>query len=212
MFLMKTIAPSPLVSGVLLAECLLAAGPFAALAADNPILRMEGQSEMEIDLGMVVDDFLPLVLGFQKGGEEGWAAQLYAFVDLTGIRALDRMIVRSSVTNRTVESRITISLDPGVKGFLPELAAVPSGRFRFGRYLDPEGTLAVVSFQNFCEGFKTLAGLGAATEVVKSGFVRSPEGDITMAGFNLSRDLFPRLRGELDVILFPLDPGPVRSS
>lgn len=208
MSLIKRIVESPLVSRAALASLLIAVLiPSLVLAGDNPIIRMEGQSEMEVDLGMIVDDFLPILLGLDEAGEAGWEEQVKQVIGLTGIRSLDRMTVRSTVTARSSESRITITLDPDEQGFLPTLAAVPAGQFRFGRYLDPEGTLAVVSLQNFAEGLKALAGLVADAGIPNAPVARTPEGDIAVGGFNLSRELFPHIRGELDFILFPLDSG-----
>jgi hypothetical protein len=168
---------------------------------------MEGQSEMEVDLGMIVDDFLPFLFGLEGPGEAGWEEQAKEAIGLTGIRALDRMTVRSTVTTQRSESQITITLDPDEQGFLPTLAAVPAGQFRFGRYLDPEGTVAVVSLQNFSEGLKALAGLVADAGIPQTPVVRTPEGEIVVGGFNVSRELFPHIQGELDFILFPLDAG-----
>lgn len=184
--------------------------PGPAQAAGDPVIRFRSEADLELDLGMIVDDLLPVFLESEKAGNPEWSGQVDQLVHLLGLRALDRARIRSSQSMRGGETRVTITLHPEVtEGFIPTLAGTPPGEFRFGRYLDPDGTVAVVSMENFAAGFERLAGLVADAGLPgpASGLTRNPDGSLSLMGMSLQQDLFPYLEGELDIILFPLRPG-----
>jgi hypothetical protein len=193
----------------LLVVALLAAGTPAS-ADRGPIVRFESQSELELDLAMMVEDLLPVLLGLEEAENEAWPEQAQSILELIGIPALDRLHVRSSTSARESRSRITLTLDPEAEGgFLAALSQVPPGRFRFGEYLDAGEAAAVVSFQNFSQGLKTLVELVAEAEIQELAPYVSmgADGTVSAWGVNLHQEVFPHLQGELDFILFPFRPG-----
>jgi len=194
----------------LAAAWIVALMPGPVHAAGDPVIRFQSESDLELDLGMIVDDLLPVFLESEQAGNPAWSGQAGNLVQILGLDALDRARIHSSQSMRGGETRATITLEPGVTdGIIPTLAGTPPGNFAFGKYLDPEGTVAVISMENFAAGFQRLAGLLADTGLpgAARGLTRNADGSLSLMGMNLQEDLFPYLEGELDVILFPLRPG-----
>ena len=176
-------------------------------AAEDPIVLFDSRSEMEIDLKMVVEDFLPPMLEIAKAEDPAKAEWMALAADLLGVRSLDRLHVISTLSKTEGLYRSTVTLDPDMEGgLLRTMFAVPDGTFRFGKYLRAEDTALLVSLANFSEGLKALYTMVTGPELaalIPPVFTEDENGRIALFGMNLEEDLFPLLRGELDVIVFP---------
>jgi hypothetical protein len=181
----------------------------AATGVESPILVQKSQSEIELDLGMMVRDLLPPLLETMKLEDEAKAAKAQSLIDLIGLGALDRLRMVSTADERGSHTTVTVSVDPTVHGgLLSALLSLPPGEFRFARYVRPEDALLVASFESFAQG----AGwaLEELTELEADGPFRiaPPGADSSFARIaaDLQRDVMPLLSGEMDILLFPADP------
>ncbi len=183
-----------------------------ALAADDPIIALESHSEMEIDLKMVLEDFLPDILEVAKAEDPMKGQLLETAVDLFGIRALDRWRMTSTMDKNEGLYRSTVTLDPAYEsGLLPAMVAVPDGTFRFGRYLRDDDAAMLLSLANFSEGLRTLYDVITGPEmatVIPPGLIQDEDDGTTLFGIDFERDIFPLLDGELDLILFGFQAPP----
>jgi hypothetical protein len=190
--------------------CLLAPrGGGAATGTASPILVQKSQSELEVDLGMMVRDLLPPIMETMRLDDEAKAAKAQSLIDLIGIGALDRLHMISTADERGSRTTITVSVDPlAPTGLLTRMLSVPDGEFRFARYVRPDDALLVASLQNFAQGAGTVleemiehhadGPISFAPPGADSSFIR--------IATDLQRDVMPLLAGELDVLLFPADP------
>lgn len=190
----------------------VAAGAWSpARAGGDPIIKMQKEAELEIDLGMIRDDFLPTLLGL-AAEEEGEATveQVRTVLDLVGISALDRLHVSSSIDESGGRLKMAVTLDPAQEGgFLGSLFSVPPGQFKFGRYLRADGTVAVLSLGNLAKGILAVNDFAASPEIraIAPQIPVDPLGMTSMYGVNAREDVLAYLSGELDLILFPFRPG-----
>ena len=111
---------------------LAAGGATSAGAADDPILRLDSTTDLEVDLGMIVDDFLPLLLAQAEAEDPEEARKLKAFVGLLGLEALDRLHLHAVSDGEETVTEMAVTLDPGADGGL--LASKPY--VASGRYID----------------------------------------------------------------------------
>ncbi len=192
-----------------LLSCLLAAREgFAATGTGSPILVQKSQSELELDLGMMVRDLLPPILETMKLEDEAKAAKAQSLVDLIGVGALHRLRMVSTVDEQGSHATITVTVDPDAPaGLLTRMLAVPPGEFRFARYVRPDDALVVASFEDFAQGAGSVleemiehrgsAPISFAPQGADSSFIR--------IATDLQEAVMPLLSGELDVLLFPSD-------
>jgi hypothetical protein len=175
-------------------------------AGGSPILKQRTESEIEIDLGMIVDDFLPPLEALAAVEDETAPEKIRALMGLLGVDALDRLHVHTSVNDERGVSSVTLTLDPSADGgFLADLFSIPTSRFGFGRYLNEDEAVLVVF----------LAGIGERLEALEAMFARpelrqlapmaptDPLSLTAMWGFDARKDILPLLSGELDLIVFP---------
>ena len=183
-----------------------------AFAASDPILQLDSESKIEIDLQMIVDDLLPILLETAAAESEEEAAKLQLVMDLINVRALDRLYLESAITKEKGRTRATISLLPDAKeGLLPALFAVSPGEYRFGSYLAGEDVVLQFSLPNF-SGFLSVA-LDLLADPQYHEMIPfltvDEEGELDIFGIKPRQDLLPLLAGELDLVLFSPVAGPV---
>jgi hypothetical protein len=175
-------------------------------ASGGPIVKQRTESEIEIDLGMIVDDFVPPLEALAAAEDEDAPEKIRALMGLLGIGALDRLHVKSSVNDERGVSSMTLTLDPSTDGgFMGDLFAIPTSRFGFGRYLNEDEAVLVVY----------LAGIGERLEAIEALFSRpelrqlapmaptDPLSLTAMWGVDARKDILPLLSGELDLFVFP---------
>ncbi len=183
-----------------------------AFAASDPILQLDSENKIEIDLQMIVDDLLPLLLETAAAESEEEAAKLQGLMDLINVRALDRLYLESTITKEKGRTRATISLLPDTKeGLLPALFAVSPGEYRFGSYLAGEDVVLQFSLPNF-SGFLSVA-LDLLADPQYHEMIPfltvDEDGELDIFGIKPRQDLLPLLAGELDLVLFAPAAGPV---
>jgi len=199
------------ISCVWLVIALLTLGAWEAVsAAGGPIIKQRAESELEIDLGMIVDDFAPLLAQLAAAEDETAPEKIRALMGLLGLDALDRLHLHSKVDDERVFASMTVTLDPSSDGgLLSDAFSVPTSRFGFGRYLREDETALVVF----------AAGIGERIGAIEKMFSRpemrqlvpmaptDPLSFTAMWGVDMRKDILPFLSGELDLILFPCREG-----
>jgi hypothetical protein len=179
-------------------------------AAGGPIVKQRTESEIEIDLGMIVDDFVPPLLELAAADDEAAPEQIEALMSLLGVGALDRLHVRSSIDDKRAVASLTVTLDPSADGgFLGDLASIPTSRFGFGRYLDENEPVLVVFVAGIGERIRALEAMFARPELRQLAPMAptDPLGLTAMWGVDAHADILPHLSGELDLIVFPCREG-----
>lgn len=182
----------------------------AVAAAGGPIVKQRAECEMEVDLGMVVDDFLPSLMEIAAAEDESAPAVIEALANSLGVKALDRLYIDSSANDERVHGKMGVTLDPAVDGgFLGELLTIPQERFRFGRYVDENETVMVLY----------LAGLGARIEALNNLLARpeirevapmipaDPLAITSMWNVDAREEILSFLSGEFAYVMFPCGDG-----
>lgn len=194
-----------------LASLLMAGGGFGpAMASGNPIVKYEGESELELNLGMIVDDFAPSLIQIMEAEGDMPPGMAQSFLDLTGIAALDRLFLSSTADSERYVSKLTITLDPAVDGgLMGSFMGIPPGEMKFGRYLRDEDIVFLFSMLQVNERVLALTEFLGRPEVRKLAPMIPPDPLAITApwGVNLREDILPELTGELDFLLFPLREG-----
>jgi hypothetical protein len=195
----------------LMAIALLAFGTAVSIStAGNPIIKQRSESEVEIDLGMIVEDFMPHIIELMGTEDEAAPEKIRAIMKLLGIEALDRFKASSSINDEWSKGSMSITLDPEIEGgLLADLFAVPPSRFQFGRYLEKE-ELAMVLFSaglgERIEAFNKLLGQPEFRELAPM-IPSDPLAITGMWGIDARKDILPLLSGELDLIIFSCGEG-----
>lgn len=185
-----------------LAAALLCGGQPAG-AADGPILKADACSAYEVDLGRVRDDLLPLLRAAMRGEEPREARDFEDFLDVSGVRALDRLrLVSRSSLDRSCAS-LELDLDPRADGgILAALCGVRGGRCRFARYVREDDVLAFATLENLPGSLEALLPFltrpATGPEAAWLGF--DADGEPLVAGIPVRGRLLPLLAGEIDVM------------
>jgi hypothetical protein len=174
--------------------------------AGNPIIKQKSESEVEIDLGMIVDDFMPPLLELMGMEDEAAPDKAKSLMSLLGVTALDRFHASSSIREGWAKGHMTISLDPEKEGgLLGDLFAVPPSRFRFGRYLDVDEAALVMFSAGMVERIEAINKLLGQPEFreIAPMVPSDPLALTQMWGIDARKQILPLLSGELDLIVFP---------
>jgi hypothetical protein len=175
-------------------------------AADGPILEQRAETELELDLGMIVDDFAPALIEMAAVEDESAPEKIRALMALLGLEALDRLHVKSSLDDERGLTRMTVTLDASADGgLLGDLLSIPSGRFAFGRYVHVDEVSLVLCTNGLRERIGAIENLFARPELRQLVPI-APTDPLSLASMwdvDLREDILPHLSGELDVVLFP---------
>ncbi len=178
-------------------------GGLPATAADGPFLRADACSAYEVDLGRVRDDLLPLLLAAMRGEDPQETRDFEDFLDLSGVRALDRLcLVSRSSVDRSCAS-LELELDPRADGgILAALSGVRGGRCRFARYVREDEVLAFATLGNLPGSLEALLPFltRPATGPGAAWLSFDADGEPLIAGTSVRGRLLPLLAGELDVM------------
>lgn len=191
----------------------LAAGPARAQAADDPIIKMESSTTIELDLGKVVRDVMPRLLPALAVEDPADSAIVGLVADYLGLDELGHVRLESRQKGDRATGKVVISVaDPEADGLLARLFRLPNGRCTFSRYVRRDDLVV----------FSTIHDLAGTLEMLLDDLDRPPlgdlaanvprnaDGDISLNGFTPRTDLLPLLRGEMDlVILEPAGGAPV---
>ena len=190
---------------------LLALGTGVSITtAGNPIIKQKSESEAEIDLGMIVEDFMPPIIELLGIEDETAPEKVQAIVDLLGLSALDHFYIKSSIDNDWTSCNMSITLDPAMEGgLLGDLFAVQPSRFEFGRYLEGRETAMVLFSSGLAERIEAinrLLGQPQFRELAPM-IPSDPLALTQMWGIDARQQILPLLSGELDLIIFPCAEG-----
>jgi len=172
-----------------------------AKSGHDPIIRLESSARLEVDLGMMVEDLMPiLVEGLAAEGEEN--AELAEFLlNHLGFDALGLLKMEARQTKEKSTSNITITLDPEKKdGLIHRFYSTANGQCRFGEFVPKDELVMFMTLHNFSSYLETTLDFLAQPELAE--LLGSPpadeNGDLVFGSFNLRNDLLPLLSGELD--------------
>ncbi|MDO9170215.1 MAG: hypothetical protein Q7W29_00105, partial [bacterium] len=178
-------------------------GVLPAAAADGPVFRADASSAYEVDLAQVRDDLLPLLRAAMRGEEPQETRDFEDFLDVSGVRALDRLrLVSRSSLDRSCAS-LELDLDPnGDGGILAALCGVRGGRCRFARYVREDDVLAFATLENLPGSLEALLPFltRPATGPEAAWLSFDEEGEPELAGIPIRGRLLPLLAGEIDVM------------
>ena len=178
-------------------------GILPAAAADGPVFRADARSVYDVDLGQVRDDLLPLLRAAMRGEEPQEARDFEDFLDVSGVRALDRLrLVSRSSLDRSCAS-MELDLDPRVDGgILAALCGVRDGRCRFARYVREDDVLAFATLENLPGSLEALLPFltRPATGPQAAWLSFDQDGEPSLAGVPIRGRLLPLLAGEIDVM------------
>ena len=195
---------------ILVATLVCVCGPVLAQDAPDPILKFEGQSEIELDLGIMVDDLLPQLLATLEADREEDVQALRLLIDLMGLESLDRLHMVSDTKKDESFGRITLTLDKDAEGgLLADLLAVPDKKCDFAKYVTHDELVAFQTIHNFAGHLALLLDLPKRPELAEmtAEIPRNEDGDIALPGFVPRTDLLPLLSGELDMLILDLPEG-----
>jgi len=178
-------------------------GGLPATAADGPFLRADSYSACEVDLGRVRDDLLPLLRAAMHGEDPQEVRDFEDFLDVSGVRALNRLrLVSRSSVDRSCAS-LELELDPRADGgILAALSGVHGGRCRFARYVREDDVLAFVTLENLPGSLEALLPFltRPATGPEAAWLSFDADGEPLVAGISVRGRLLPLLAGEIDVM------------
>ncbi|MBK7701771.1 MAG: hypothetical protein IPI34_02190 [bacterium] len=178
-------------------------GVLPAAAADGPVIKADTRSAYEVDLAQVRDDLLPLLRAAMRGEAPQEASDFEDFLDVSGVRALDRLrLVSRSSLDRSCAS-MELDLDPHADGgILAALCGVRDGRCRFARYVREDDVLAFATLENLPGSLEALLPFltRPATGPQAAWLSFDQEGEPSLAGVPIRGRLLPLLAGEIDVM------------
>ncbi len=198
-------------AGILLACAIVCLGGVASAAPESdPIPRVDGTYDVELDLGVMVDDMLPLLIeAMEMEGDEDVEA-LRFLVDLLGVEVLDRLHVECRQKKDEAYGKVTLTLDTDEGGgLLGDLFAIPAGECRFGKYVSQDELIAVSVMHNLPAFLEIVLDLVARPEMreMMGDVPVNADGEIALGDFVPRRDLLPLLSGELDIVMLEGDEG-----
>jgi hypothetical protein len=191
---------------------LLGAGPAPAQDEASPILTFETESEIELDLAMMVDDVLPLLMDAAAVEGEENAASMQMVLDLVGVEALDRLRLKVRAREDHGRSEFTLTLGPeAADAFLPRLLAIEDRESRFARHLDRDQVVTCSVLHDLRAHLDLVLDMLARPDVTAmlGDMMVDVSGEFTIQGITPRTDLLPLLDGELTVITLdaPAEPS-----
>lgn len=195
-----------LFAGILLG---LSGGAFAA-SENDPIIRMNSNTKLEVDLGMIVADLMPLLIEGLAEEDEESAAMMSFLLEKVGLDALDLMKMESKQTKDRSTSKTTITLDPDKKDrLLHRLYTVDNGKCNFGDKVQKNDLVMFMTLHNFSAYLDIILDFVASHEMSEIfGDLPIDEfGDLNLGGFSPRQELVPLLSGELDFFVLASPEG-----
>lgn len=183
---------------------LLVLGQIARTGAEeigDPIVKLNGSQDIELDLAVMVDDLLPRLLAAAAEDDPEDAEMLGRIVDLVGFDALQRLTARTKQSRDHASSKFRITLDPDKnETLLYRLLTTPNRSCDFARYVRQDDLVLFVTLHNFPHYLEVFLDFLAQPEMaeVMGEMPLNSEGDLDLGGFVPRRDLLPLLAGELD--------------
>lgn len=192
----------PSIVALLLTALVLVAAP-AAVAQDegDPIIKMDGSYDIELDLGMMVEDLLPRLLSAMAEEDPEEAEAVRRVLDLMGIGALDRLIAESEQSRDHSVTEFEITLDPEhAETMIYRMLTAPNGSCEFARYVDRDDVVMFMALHNVRSYLELVLDFLARPELAEmlGDMPVNADGDLALGEFVPRRDLLPLLSGELD--------------
>ena len=170
----------------------------------DPIVKLKGSYELELDLSVMVADLLPRVVTVLTDEDSEEAETLRRLLDEVGFDALRTVTFEGeqSKDRETAEFRLKLAKD-GLDAPLARLLTTPNGRCEFGRYVNRDDLALGITIHNL-PGYLTVLLDFLNTPTLREILGDMPvnaDGDLDLDGFVPRRDLLPLLAGELDVFI-----------
>ena len=190
----------------------MALGAWPSLADEpiDPIIHMESESKIELDLGMVVDDLLPRLMTILEEEDPEEAETIRFILDLVGLEALQTLKIESKEAKDRSKTKLRLSLDPDQEeSLLYQLYTTPNSKCRFAGNLDRDQLAMFFTMHNFSHFLDVFFEFIKRDEIAPllGDMPVNAAGDLDLDGFVPRTDLLPLLSGELDFFFFDLPEG-----
>ncbi|MCP4291475.1 MAG: hypothetical protein GY780_06540 [bacterium] len=191
--------------GLLLSFCSFAIAQETEIPGD-PIIKMDIESEVEVDLGMIVEETTPLLIQALAEEDEEAAGYFAFLMEILGFDALDKLHMESKESKDKSTAKVLLTLDPErEESLLARFYGIPNGKSKFGKYVSKDELVMYMAIHNFPAYLNVVLDMLAMPEL--SDFTGElpldDEGNLFIGDFIPRTDLLPLLSGELD--LFILD-------
>ncbi len=185
----------------LLAGLLGLSGLVQAQTPGDPIVKMDIKSEVELDLGLMMEEMLPLLIK-AIGSEDPESVEMAQFfLDLVGFNALQTLKIESREKKDHSTSKMLITLDPEDKdGLIYQFYNIPNGKCNFNRYVNKDELVMFMTVHNFPAYLNIILDFMAKPEIagLMGEMPVDENGDLVLGNFTPRSDLLPLLSGELD--------------
>lgn len=193
-----------LILTLLLGSMLVASGVAATPSGTDPVIAFENSSKLEIDLKVMIDDFLPALLESIEDEDEDGVAMVNFFLEQLGLDALQLLKMESKQSKDKSSSKVVITLDPEKsESLLYQFFTTPNAQCGFGKYVPKDELVMFMTMHNFSSYLETIMDFLSKPEMAQylGDMPIDENGDIVLGEFNPRRDLLPLLSGELDVFV-----------
>ena len=200
---------------IMLAAISLGFGASAmAQSSGDPIIRMDSNSKMEVDLGMMAEDLFPLLLEALEAEDEESAAMASFFWQQLGLDALQLLKMESKQTKDNSTSKVLITLDQEKKdSLIYRFFTLPNGQCNFGKNVQKDQLVMFMTLHNFSSYLDIMLDFLAKPEMAEllGELPLDENGDLAIGDFRPRTDLLPLLSGELDLFILESPEGTVVS-
>jgi len=191
---------------------LMSLGALTSLAQEpaDPIIRLDSETKLELDLGMMMDDLLPRLMALLEEEDPEQAQTVQFALDLIGLEALQNLKLESKESKDHSKTKVRLTLDKEHSdSLLFQLYTTPNGPCRFARYLDRDELAMFASIQNFAHFMDVIFEFLKRDDIAAllGDMPVNEQGDLDLDGFVPRTDLLPLLSGELDIVLFTVAEG-----
>ena len=197
-------SPRKIVVACLLAFMLGLAGPAAAETPGDPIVRLDNNTKIELDMGLMVREMMPLLMNALSDEDEEAAMMLGMLQELVGMEALDTLKMESKSTRDHAFTKMTLTLDPEMKdSLLFRMYTVENGKCEFSRYVKKDDLVMFTTVHNFPAYLNLMLDVLAMPELAEftGDMPVNENGELALGDFVPRTDLLPLLSGELDFFI-----------
>ena len=179
-------------------------GAAVAETPGDPIIRMDTTAKIELDLGLMIDEMMPLLMNALSEEDEESAMMIGMFQELIGIDALQTLKMDSRTSKDSDKTKIVVTLDPEKKdSLLFQFFTAENGKCGFSRYVKTDDLVMFMTLHNFPAYLSTVLDFIARPELADftGDLPVNENGDLAIGEFAPRTDLLPLLSGELDFFI-----------
>ncbi|MGD9547478.1 MAG: hypothetical protein AB7V45_07995 [Candidatus Krumholzibacteriia bacterium] len=171
----------------------------------DPIVRMDASSTIELDLGLMVEDLLPLLMEALAAEDPETAPLVGMLVEQMGLEALQTLRMESRQTRDHGSFEVLLKVGSGDRtGLLPRLLTLPNASCRFGKYVPQDRVVMFSAYPDVAGMIDILLDFLTSPELAPLlGEVLTIDeaGDLVLEGFTLPAESSDLLTGEMDLFL-----------